>query len=579
MTVKRKIKLLVGALLGSGALFAFTYITSVGVDSNGVFQLDGNATTDVTVPGEDWQSIVPPTIAGTYSGPAIATSFASAAGKDAAFTGGGSKDISNTSSWAWKNASSPGKDTLTNAYAAAYNVNNHLVIYFGADRFDNSGSAQLGFWFFVKKESLTGTTSGGFSPAHSVGDVLVLANFTVGGAVSNVQVLEWVGTGGDQKGGTLQGLTSVTSGCAIGSGDILDACAIANSSPTQLYWSYSPKGGGPTNVAPVNDFFEGGIDLTQLFLNLHQTAPCIASFMAETRSSTSVDSTLQDFVGPSSFNVCGISISKSCPTSVVNAAGTGFTYSYNGFVKNSPFGAVDGVVVTDKYQTGTDASGNPILSAPVTYTIGSIAAGGTKYFPSPDDPTAFDTFNSTVNGAINTASATSTTTGVNTVSTSATCPALTLSPTLTVTKNCAVCFEQLATNGPVVADVTFSGTVCNTSNTQLTSLQVTDVPASTAAITLSATTLYPQGHKTAGGVADDCANYSGSYVPSALPIVLPANLFPTQPLGFSDTAKATASSTLGGNDAACPDGTPSGTACGSSGPVYCPICPAGNCSP
>ena len=60
------------------------------------------------------------------------------------------------------------------------------------DGFANNGSAQIGFWFFQADVGLVGSGSGTFSGTHQVGDLLILTNFTTGGAVSNVGVLEWV---------------------------------------------------------------------------------------------------------------------------------------------------------------------------------------------------------------------------------------------------------------------------------------------------------------------------------------------------------------------------------------------------
>ena len=45
----------------------------------------------------------------------------------------------------------PDKDDLTHAYAAAYNENSDLLLYFGADRISNVGDAFMGFWFFKQK--------------------------------------------------------------------------------------------------------------------------------------------------------------------------------------------------------------------------------------------------------------------------------------------------------------------------------------------------------------------------------------------------------------------------------------------
>lgn len=78
------------------------------------------------------------------------------------FTSGGSKDNNDISQWKWKKSSNIlDKDNITNAYAAAYNVSGHLVIYFGLDRLSNSGSAQVGFWFLKNKIGLNGDGTGG----------------------------------------------------------------------------------------------------------------------------------------------------------------------------------------------------------------------------------------------------------------------------------------------------------------------------------------------------------------------------------------------------------------------------------
>ena len=58
------------------------------------------------------------------------------------------------------------------------------LLYFGATRFDNSGDAQVGFWFFQNSVGLgSGKIGGGtgFNGVHKNGDILVLSNFSGGG--------------------------------------------------------------------------------------------------------------------------------------------------------------------------------------------------------------------------------------------------------------------------------------------------------------------------------------------------------------------------------------------------------------
>ena len=93
------------------------------------FQLDGNAVDEGA--GDDWGNH-PGADAFTFVVDPVNSSL------DRGFTGGGSKDDLNTSSWAWERATvTPDKDDITNAYAALYGNN----LYFGADRFSNNGDA------------------------------------------------------------------------------------------------------------------------------------------------------------------------------------------------------------------------------------------------------------------------------------------------------------------------------------------------------------------------------------------------------------------------------------------------------
>lgn len=142
----------------------------------GTFELEGNATDDA-VAGDDWENI--------YDGSDSAnvdTGILPDPSPISIFTGG-RKDIQDISEWSHKDGSVPDKDDLTNAYAAAYGVDNggggsDLVIYFGADRFANVGDAFMGFWFF--QDDVQALDDGSFSGQHVVGDVLVLIDYPQG---------------------------------------------------------------------------------------------------------------------------------------------------------------------------------------------------------------------------------------------------------------------------------------------------------------------------------------------------------------------------------------------------------------
>src|SRR5215510_3682075 len=147
-----------------------------GVDNNNVFELDGNTQDNPAFPGLDWESAFPP---GT---PLTANPIQDPA-PQTIFTTGGSKDINDLSQWRHKSGSVPDKDNITQAMATALPLpgSDGTAIYFTAARFDNSGDAQMGFWFF--QQTVTPQTNGTFGPGpgqvanHVDGDLLLLVNF------------------------------------------------------------------------------------------------------------------------------------------------------------------------------------------------------------------------------------------------------------------------------------------------------------------------------------------------------------------------------------------------------------------
>src|SRR5436309_4763657 len=136
--------LLVALLMPSGVL---------AVHDTGAFELDGNATSSTS---DDWDKVcheVTGTDCSTSSNTTGAKAVAWAAEPNpnsTIFTGGGSKDPIDIDQWAWKDGAGglPDKDNLLHAFAARYTAPAGDVLFFGSDRFDNSGDAQQGFWFF-----------------------------------------------------------------------------------------------------------------------------------------------------------------------------------------------------------------------------------------------------------------------------------------------------------------------------------------------------------------------------------------------------------------------------------------------
>jgi hypothetical protein len=269
----------------------------------GVFELDGNAVNDPAVAGDDWDDIFAnaPTCPG-----AQACTFLSEGANETIFTTGGSKDDLDTTQWRHKSGSVPDKDDLADAYAVRYESGGQSYLYFGTDRLANNGDSQLGFWFF--QGQVSPQAGGTFGPdAHEDGDVLVLSDFTGGGANVTVRIFEWNGPGGTIPGsgsinGTLDPLgPPVNQDCAIvGTGD--NACGTVNDALATSPWPFTDKAG--STAFRTGELFEGGINLT--FLGL--AGECFTTFQAESRSSQSVDATLKDFIN-GEFSPCEAQLS------------------------------------------------------------------------------------------------------------------------------------------------------------------------------------------------------------------------------------------------------------------------------
>jgi uncharacterized repeat protein (TIGR01451 family)/fimbrial isopeptide formation D2 family protein len=258
-----------------------------------LFELDGNAVDDpANEPDDDWNST-------NHAADSIFIGAASEAEANDTtyFTTGGSKDENDIPDWAITSTAVPDKDELTDAYAAVYQKNGDTWVYFGADRFDNDGDAQIGFWFF---QNDIGIANGDFTGQHADGDVLVLSEYTNGGVVDLVCAYEWDGSGGGGNiadpgdcdpatSGSNLNLVAAGAACDVADGTF-DICARTNAAVATAPWSFTNKD-GEHNFA-TGQFFEGGINLTDMFGG---DAPCFGSFLAETRSSQETDAQLKDF--------------------------------------------------------------------------------------------------------------------------------------------------------------------------------------------------------------------------------------------------------------------------------------------
>jgi hypothetical protein len=317
-------------LLGIGVIAALVIgwqVAAFAVHDTGAFELEGDATNDPTVNGDDWDNVCHEVL-GTDCSTDNDTSGATAVEwvaepnlNSTIFTGGGSKDPQDISNWQWKDGAGglPDKDNLLHSFAARYTTNQGEVLYFGSDRYDNSGDAQQGFWFLQNEITLNGTTSGTFNGLHEPGDLLIISNFSNGGTTSTITVYEWdptctkadgpnptVNQCGDANLRVLA--TSTNANCASVAAED-DFCGIVNPNTITMPWSFTDKSGTPNNQALNGEFFEGGVNLTALGLDDR----CFASVASETRSSTSTTAVLKDFV-LGEFGECGSSVTTTPKT-------------------------------------------------------------------------------------------------------------------------------------------------------------------------------------------------------------------------------------------------------------------------
>jgi uncharacterized repeat protein (TIGR01451 family) len=295
VNARKSLALLGAALILCSVLLQYVAIaapaTALAVHDTGTFELEGNAV-DQGTPGDDWENGTP----GAQDDLFIPGSVEKDGPDATYFQGGGSKDEHALSAWGWSsNDVAPDKDELLDVFAAVYQPGDDTVVYFGADKFDDSGDAQIGFWFFRSNVSLD--NDGSFNGSHAVGDVLVLSDFTNGGNIDRICVYEW-----DPPGGTAainnsaecdlgDNLVLVASGadCSVGDG-ANDVCAVVNADAESAPWAFENKDGDP-DFGP-GQFYEGGLNLSELFGG---QPPCFNSFLAETRSSQETDAQLKDF--------------------------------------------------------------------------------------------------------------------------------------------------------------------------------------------------------------------------------------------------------------------------------------------
>ncbi|MDX1803138.1 MAG: hypothetical protein R3292_03600 [Alcanivorax sp.] len=513
--------------------------------------------------GVDWENLFDvngtdePTQASTlpsgYSKSVFVRDFVpGASGPDYSTFATGSKDTLNiTGGWDCSKSNNVNDKTdIVNAYAAAANENGDIIVYFAMERYSNEGTGNIGFWFLQDDHvgcSIDRGKTGNFTGNHKDGDILIVAEFTNGGSVTDIRAYRWNGGAN----GYLD-TTPIASGseCQNGGGS-QNLCAIVNNSQITGYgagtgvpWLTETKQSGPTpsNNLDTSEFFEGKINLTKLNL-----LGCFSQYMAVTRSSTSLTATIFDYA-LGDFQLCGIKVSKTCSNPRLNSAQDHIIYDITGQVTNTGVGTVYNVAVNDSPQFDQG-----------TLNLGSIDASGFKSYNGTMTVTLAE------NGRMDhvTATATSDVEGQNSVpdaTADATCPQLQISPAVAVSKKCNTLIA--ADSGLVYAKVHFSGTVCNVGDSKLNNVSVVDTQDDgTKATILSGANLNAPADPNNPTVEEGaCMDYSGEYTPTTAvdkdgnPTTVPHEVL------FSDSVEANALDIFG--DAVTPQ----------SATATCPLC-------
>lgn len=349
----------IGAVIAGAVVFAPMPAQAVH-DGTGTFELDGDPVDESTL--DDWDSAFQfgsppypsPRLLATV-GPGETFVVDSGDPDDTAFVQS-NKDVDEINTWNYGTKGiNPPKDDITNAYAKASivpgyaggdqpghpaGVHDHLVVYFGADRFADDGDSAMGFWFFRND---VGLGPDGFTGVHAVGDILIQVDYR-GAGDNEIEVFKWVGSGGNAGGGKLQRLVIGTSSnpadtiCNVTSNGFPadSACITTNVVQEDSPWAYVGKGEDfvGANRWPERVFMEGGFDVTALVGDV-----CFSDFMAETRTSHSETASLKDFA-LGNFDLCSIDVEKICvaDSQIVNPADETFTTTHLVTITNDGFG-------------------------------------------------------------------------------------------------------------------------------------------------------------------------------------------------------------------------------------------------
>jgi hypothetical protein len=187
--------------------------------------------------------------------------------------------------------------------------------------------------------------------------VLIVAEFTNGGRVNEIKAYKWVGGANGSLNPNPIGTGGECDGTAF------DVCAKVNTvvlngtgtgSGGDVPWLVKTKQSNPSSSTydsstdlDIGEFFEGGIDLTALGIS-----GCFNRYLADTRQSTSLTSTIFDYA-LGNFSNCSIAATKVCTAANVNNDFTTFTSPFTVTITNdSPSGTVYDASFKETYNFG-----------------------------------------------------------------------------------------------------------------------------------------------------------------------------------------------------------------------------------
>jgi hypothetical protein len=306
----------------------------------------------------------------------------------------GSKDFLLAADLAWAIGQTKAKNDIANGgfglanqvkFVDSDNVTKTLdgsFLVFAGDRTSNNGDAQIGFWFYLNSTAPVEVNGNRyFAPAHTRGDLLVLADFTGGGRLGTVKVYRWIG-GGVPTPATGSILASTVVPNTNGNLETTNIASIvaennAGTPDVPAGWSFLRE------QYETNEFYEGFVDLSSIGGTTNFT--CSATVLLETRSSQSITASLDDFIGGTLGEVPTVTVNS--PTICAGGSATltatpspprTYTYAWSGPKGfTSTLQTITVNVVGDYYVTVTNTSGCP--SSPGKGTL-------SNYPVTPNDP-------------------------------------------------------------------------------------------------------------------------------------------------------------------------------------------------